>query len=337
MEELKISDWEGRRKIMIWPWGDPGSQPPRRAAWIARGSLKCKQCWVLLDFSLSFYSFITSRITCGIKSWGNLEGCSEESYATVAKVWLSLFPASFLSHISIGHTVPKLQSQRRWESTLPLTRDGLVIKTSVSLFPAVTAWMGSSLACRVVNTKFGDVKTNEQNISLGVLGPVRDTYGKIANCSVSIWICLGSLSQNTPPLTERSELCLLVRVQIPQWKGHLHLGRGGLGPVLAHVQIEGLAGAVSLWQVNLSPATGIGIDNLTANFSDVAEIEWHNVSFLASGRFSIQYCNIFLLSQISNLPSLYIATERLTVFEGFVLTLIFWGTRCSFTVRLGFV
>lgn len=50
----------------------------------------------------------------------------------------------------------------------------------------MTAWMGSSLGFKVVNTKFGDVKTNEQNISLGVLGPVRDKYGKIVNCSVSI-------------------------------------------------------------------------------------------------------------------------------------------------------
>lgn len=110
----------------------------------------------------------------------------EKSYATVGKGWLSLSLASFLSHVSIRHTLPKLQFKWRRESKLPLTCDGLFfMKISVSLFPAMTAWMGSSVGFRVVNTKVSDVKTNVQNISPGVLGSVQNVCGKIANCSAA--------------------------------------------------------------------------------------------------------------------------------------------------------
>ena len=106
------------------------------------------------------------------------------------------------------------------------------MKISVSLFPAVTAWMGSSVRFRVVNTKVSDVKTNEQSIFLGVLGSVQNVYGKIANCSaaegnVSIWVCPNSLSKNRPCLAERPDLYPLVQVQIPHfWGGKSERGKG---------------------------------------------------------------------------------------------------------------
>lgn len=58
---------------------------------------------------------------------------------------------------------------------------------------------------------------------------------------------------------------------------------------------------------------------------------------MTNARCDIQHCNVFLLSQIPTLQSPYIAIEHLMIFEVFVLTLIFWGTRCCFSAGLGSV
>lgn len=43
------------------------------------------------------------------------------------------------------------------------------MEVSVSLFAAMTAWLGGSVRFRAVNTKLSDVKTHEQNIFLEFL------------------------------------------------------------------------------------------------------------------------------------------------------------------------
>lgn len=209
----------------------------------------------------------------------------------------------------------------------------------------MTAWMGSSVGFRVVNTKVSDVKTNVQNVSPGVLGSVQNVCGKIANCSAaegnaSIRISLGSLSRNSPCLAERSELYFLVRVQIPQWKRKRDVCIWAEEVWSRFWHTPGWRGLLWLGHCDMQvffQLTGICIDNLIANLSNITKAEWARWWQMPDVTFSIRYCNVFLLSQIPTLQSLYIAREHLMIFEVFVLTLIFWGTWCCCTAGLGSV
>lgn len=80
------------------------------------------------------------------------------SSATAGKGWLLLPMTSFLSDISIRHTLFSSNGdvKARCHSHVVV----FCMKISVSLFPAMTAWMGSSEGFEVVSTKVSDVQTN---------------------------------------------------------------------------------------------------------------------------------------------------------------------------------
>lgn len=128
-----------------------------------------------------------------------------------------------------------------------------------SLFPAMTAWTGSSGGFRGVNIRVGDVKTNEQNVSLGVVGSVHRVCGKTADCSavggtLGARICPGS--QREQPSADGKVRAVFPESQLPveEEEGRLRLGRGALASVLLRIRIEGLAAAASLRHMSLSAA-----------------------------------------------------------------------------------
>lgn len=132
----------------------------------------------------------------GTKLGRNLEGCTEKELCYSEKGVVSMLTGFFSVHVSIRQT-PKPSVQMAAGSTLPATRHGLLLWKYLLAFSSCACMDGQLCEFQSWQYKTQWCESKWTKFSLGVLGSVQNTYGKMANCSavwgeVRIWVCLGS-------------------------------------------------------------------------------------------------------------------------------------------------